>query len=156
MVPAMALGPAVASGVRLLHSHGSDGLHEHVLTVAVAHGPHGHGGLHPDHALDDHAAHVDGHGHDLLHDSLHGHMPPDSQFGVPVAAWPGLVVPRTALSLSRMLSWESEGQAFPLTVHRTGLQPANQSQALRQARPAHRGHGSGTARVLRSSHALLI
>lgn len=64
LVPSILLGPAFASGLALLHVHGPEGLHEHVLPASVSRGDSAllqvwHEGEHgvAEHSVSEHAAH---------------------------------------------------------------------------------------------------
>lgn len=144
MAPALVAGPALASGALLLHSHGADGLHGHVHPTGITADVH------------EHAAHVDDHGHDLLHDSLHGHVPADGFHQLPAAVLPQPANARTAVTLERLLSLGGAGDQLPPTLEGDELE-TGQLPRLALRPPATRApQGSGASRVLRLSHALLI
>jgi hypothetical protein len=173
MVPAMALGPAFACGLELLHSHVVDGLNGQPMAVSLDHAGSDHdvsdhdvsdhvalnewhGPEHAEHVSDHHATHADHHGRGLLHDFLHGHVPPGSLFELPTAEWPHASASRTATALAQMLSGGDGGLIRWMAAHDAGLRLRALPHDLPRALPADSGHGSGAARVLRLNHALLI
>lgn len=148
-------GNVLASGVLLLHAHGDEGLHLHVLAGAALstdhrhEGEHGHAGQH-DHHADHHGDH--GHGVKIGHDEVGlCEAPPGVVVGVP--ALPVVQRDKTLLArdLLAMLSWE------PVVM------PGGEALRAFDAPPPGRDDGpgrppprSGVLGVLRSSHALLI
>ncbi len=172
MLPSVLLGPSLTQAVMLLHVHGPQGQHQHLLSsISSAHDldefHDWHAGTHTQPSQLD-VPHTDGSQHDSPseswhahdHGSLNGHVPPGLVIEFDLAAWTRAndgqrTAVDTVLELFTLTAAEvwptitHSDQADPLFGLAAELPPPGDSTALPVPR-------SGTLRLLRSNHALLI